>query len=504
MSPATTLQDELAEEGKVLRAEQEWFLTTQVKPGLEAIQKSLLACQDAVRLQDDAKGALTLAISSTNNDTLKGFVTLAGCFIVKGELTVKLPKLPVVKTAIHSHVPSNAVPSSSLPSNTASTVAPASTSTPSTTATTGATEGTECSNKEATQAPTSQEGSEGSKGDPQQTSIQGSDQALQQVQDISTSENTATTTQASVPKTTITSETLIDPTMPPPPPTNTHQLMNSYRPPGHLTQPYLLEQLKDVQNHTAQVIFRLEDYWSRGNEDTLSRLLRKQSDGASTSGESMSTSTTVQVSSAQDIKEATRSLKTLLELMERHLRAGIEAMARPRKEKLYPFRVCDPKIFSPALNEDFVIEFYVRDSQLVCAAYALQLSGGSNNSGATSGGLTSYLQQALPGSSTPTPQHPPQYSRAQSSSSAAVSLASNSDQQHPTQAHNGDHGMKSGQTTPRPPSPVLHHHPPTQLGGNGNARSRTISSATTQQLHHGSEHHPGASSAASGPPPNGR
>ncbi|KAF9171955.1 hypothetical protein BGX21_010601 [Mortierella sp. AD011] len=493
MSSTTTLQEELAEEEKVLRAEQEWFLTTQVKPGLEAIQKSLLACQEAARLQDDAKGALTLAISSTNNDTLKGFVTLAGCFIVKGDLTVKLPKLPVVKTSIHSHVPSNAVPSLSLSSNTASTVAAASTSAPSAAAATAttaeATEGAESSNKETAQALTSQEESEGSKGDAQQSNLQGSDQALEQVQDIPTNEST-TTSQASAPK--ATSETLLDPTMPPPPPTNTHQLMNSYRPPGHVTQPYLLEQLKDVQNHTAQAIFRLEDYWSRGGDDTLSRLLKKQNDGASSSA-------AIQVSSAQDIKEATRSLKTLLELMERHLRAGIEAMARPRKEKLYPFRVCDPKIFSPALNEDFVIEFYVRDSQLVCAAYALQLSGGSNNSGATSGGITGYLQQALPGASTSTPQYPPQYNRTQSTSSKAASLASNSDNQQ--QLHNGDHGTKSGQMTP-PTHLHQSQQPQFQPGGNGIGRSRTNSSATTQQLHHSLEHHPNAGSAAPGPPSN--
>lgn len=46
----------------------------------------------------------------------------------------------------------------------------------------------------------------------------------------------------------------------------------------------------------------------------------------------------------KDIKESTRPLKTLLELLQRHLRAGIEAMAQPNKEKLYPFRVCDPKV----------------------------------------------------------------------------------------------------------------------------------------------------------------
>ncbi|KAF8982057.1 hypothetical protein BGZ52_002255 [Haplosporangium bisporale] len=127
-----------------------------------------------------------------------------------------------------------------------------------------------------------------------------------------------------------------------------------HRPPGHLTQPYLLEQLKDVQNHTSQALMRLDDYWKAGVVGSNQPL-------------------------PKDIKESTRPLKTLLELLQRHLRAGIEAMAQPNKENLYPFRVCDPKIFSPALSEDFVIEFYIRDSQLVCAAYALQLTGGSSS-----------------------------------------------------------------------------------------------------------------------------
>ncbi|KAF9431187.1 hypothetical protein BGZ76_000520 [Entomortierella beljakovae] len=488
MSPLITLQDELAEEEKVLRNEQEWFLTTQVKPSLDAIQKALLACQEAVRLQDDAKGALTLAISSTNNDTLKGFVTLAGSFIVKGDLTVKLPKLPVVKTAIHSNVPSNAsVPLASLPSNTTSGVSI------STSASSVATD-----NHIKDLVLTASEGSETSKGDLQSNTnaTQSSDQSQNQPeQDSASIENNGATTIGSAPKTSTSGVSLDASALPPPPPVNTHQLMNSYRPPGHLTQPYLLEQLKDVQNHTAQTIFRLEDYWSRSSSDALTRFLKNEGDVASVSGESAS-----KTSSALDIKEATRSLKTLLELIERHLRAAIEAMARPKKEKLYPFRVCDSKIFSPALSEDFVIEFYIRDSRLVCAAYALHLSSGTNTP--VTGGLTSYLQQALPGSSTPASQLTPQFTRARSSSTLASSRPLDG-HQHSNQAHNGDHATKSGQTTPRPPSPVHHdsssattsHPPPLQHSHSGNGHSKA---SPTSQPHHNPEHY-----TASGPPPNG-
>lgn len=114
----------------------------------------------------------------------------------------------------------------------------------------------------------------------------------------------------------------------PAPQINTHQVLHSYRPPGHVTQPYALEQLRDVQNHTAQAIFRLEDY-------------RRWRGEATNVGEG----------ATLDIKEITRALKTMLQLLQRHIRTSIEAMAQPGKEKLYPFRVCDPKVrlvFYPA------------------------------------------------------------------------------------------------------------------------------------------------------------
>ncbi|KAF9959939.1 hypothetical protein BGZ72_008448 [Mortierella alpina] len=357
------------------RTEQEWFLATQVKPGLESIQKALIACQDAARLQDDAKGALTLAISSTNNDTLKGFVTLAGSYIVKGDLTIKLPKLPVVKATIHSSIPNNvSTPAAStlLVPAAASSNAGSSTVASSTSSVTGVP-----STLDSAEVAVAESSSRG--GETDGSSADGPQEDRQKPPKEAEPEPNQLLQQAALGNT-----------------QNAHQLLSTYRPPGHLTQPYFLEQIKDVQNHTAEAIYKLEDYWRHvvhmgdKKDKTRENASRDQEQDSATSAE---------------ITESIGMLKTLLELMQRHLRAGIQAMAQPGKEKLYPFKVCDPKIFSPALSEDFVVEFYIRDSQLVCAAYALQLTGGNYTSGSGGGGgggaLVNYLQQALPGASTP-------------------------------------------------------------------------------------------------------
>ncbi|KAK3846914.1 MAG: hypothetical protein J3R72DRAFT_432696 [Linnemannia gamsii] len=477
MPPLTTLEQELAEEEKVLRAEQEWFLTTQVTTSLDAIQKALIACQDAARLQDDVMGALTLAISSPNNDTLKGFVTLSGSFIVKGELTIKLPKLPVVKAAIHSQIPANISATQSLltasnaalaggaggTSSSASSVAgglagagsTGETSPEETHATT--TEGaTTPKTDDGQQPPSTALGLAAAIGAATGTgtgalvapALTSTATTTPTVGASSSSSTTASATAA--PSTTASATAAPSTTGPgassvPGPQMNTHQLLHSYRPPGHVTQPYALEQLRDVQNHTAQAIFRLEDF----------RMWRGES-------------TNVGEGASLDIKEITRALKTMLELLERHIRASIEAMAQPGKEKLYPFRVCDPKIFSPALSEDFVIEFYIRDSQLVCAAYALQLSGGTSTSTQSSTGnaLTAYLQQALPGasSSASTPSLPQQVTM--SSTTTGSSGASGDHHHAPVSSasiHNGHTGTgtvagsRGGHGTPRPSSPMHHH-----------------------------------------------
>jgi hypothetical protein len=184
------------------------------------------------------------------------------------------------------------------------------------------------------------EGSNISKSDEdahQQVNAQGSHQAIQQALD-SLPQTTATAAvsasgTATPPATAVTAAHQLS-TM------NTHQLLHSYRPPGHLTQAYLLEQIKDAQNHTAQAIFHLEDYWSNESNKLKSTLDQQEQPGESP-GESLADLNTPPI---EDIQEASRRLKTLLELMQRHLRAGVEAMIRPRKEKLYPFRVCDPKV----------------------------------------------------------------------------------------------------------------------------------------------------------------
>ncbi|KAG0056317.1 hypothetical protein BGZ83_005685 [Gryganskiella cystojenkinii] len=412
------------------RAEQEWFLTTQVDPNLRDIQEALI------------------------------------------DMTIKLPKLPMVKAAIHSQIPitESVVPTTGSSDSTAKTTTAGTASIAATTAETRL--GPEASAVTPEQ-PESKDGEGRLPPTDAQTRTQGnlavssSTSVGAQSASVTTTTATATVAQGSVAP--VQSNA-------PPAIANTLQAMHN-KTPGHLTQPYFLEQLKDVQNHTAQAIFRLQDYWRiPGVVPTGST-----TDAASRLG-------------AGGIKESTRALKTLLELMQRHLRAAIEVMAQPSKEKLYPFRVCDPKIFSPALNEDFVIEFYIRDSQLVCAAYALQLTGGSNPSGG--GGLASYLQQALP-SSTPTASpippsqptltsmapgantsdtHPspsmPQLPQAAYGHRTGLSTSSslNAPPSHSSvgvgnsHGHHGEdgHGAKSGQATPRPSSPVLYHHPSTQ------------------------------------------
>ncbi|KAF9990218.1 hypothetical protein BGZ75_003110 [Mortierella antarctica] len=477
MPHSTSLEHELAEEERAL-----------VKPGLENIQNALMACQDAARLQDDAKGALTLAISSTNNDTLKGFVTLAGSFIVKGDLTIKLPKLPVVKATIHSSIPSNvSTPAASTSLTTAATSssnAGSSTVASSTSSVTGVP--STMDGAEVAIAESSSRGAETADGSSAEGLQEDRQKPLQEAQQE--------------PSHLLQQAALVNPQ-------NAPQLLSTYRPPGHLTQPYFLEQLKDVQNHTAEAIYKLEDYWRH-----VVRLgEQKDKTGGKGSGSQEQDPAT-----SSEIAESIGTLKTLLKLMQRHLRAGIQAMAQPGKEKLYPFKVCDPKIFSPALSEDFVVEFYIRDSQLVCAAYALQLTGGnytsssgggnSSSSSSSGGALVSYLQQALPGastSSTPTPtssvpmatptvrqsaegfiphsspQPPPTvYGGSGSGISGAHLSASNA--ASPSVGGGGGSGAKSGHVTPHATTPsVLQHH---HTSAAQPSHQRQLSSGQVQQL----------------------
>lgn len=236
----------------------------------------------------------------------------------------------MVKAAIHSQVPTNISAAQSLltASNVSTTGGGASSSSAS--SVTGALGGGSIGETSPEEVhATATEGTEASKADDghgsqqQPTTAQGLAAAIGAATGIGAGSlvapATATTPAATAPSSTATTGSTT-PTVPAPQ-MNTHQVLHSYRPPGHVTQPYALEQLRDVQNHTAQAIFRLEDY-------------RKWRGDATNVGEG----------ATLDIKEITRALKTMLELLERHIRASIEAMAQPGKEKLYPFRVCDPKV----------------------------------------------------------------------------------------------------------------------------------------------------------------
>ncbi|GJJ75215.1 hypothetical protein EMPS_07573 [Entomortierella parvispora] len=486
MPPLTPLEDELAEEEKVLRAEQAWFLSTQVEPNLRDIQDALFACREAAKLKDDAKGAQTLAISSPNNDILKGFVTLAGSYIVKGDMTIKLPKLPVVRAAIISQAPViETIPAVATSASTADSSTKA-----------GKTETNP--SPEATGLEDAERGGEG-----QASNTPGGPSEAASVSTL--------TTAATASETTTTASEITGSTAPSAPSLQQQAVLpitSASKPPGHLTQPYFLEQLNDVRNHTDQAICRLEDYWGTPGLALIA--------------------TTASSLGASEIFESKRALTTLLELVQRHLRAAIEAMAKPSKEKLYPFRVCDPKIFSPVLSEDFVIEFYIRDSQLVCAAYALQLTGGTSSGG---GGIASYLQQALPSSTPSTPPIPASLPTLTSVTSVTVAsdghshtsqmpqppqaayghrprLSSSSFTNVPSggQGHADDHHAgKSGQATPRPTSPVLHHHSNAQQqqpqAGSG-AKSYPWSPTRTPSSYQFSHQSPGdyqSSSNAAGP-----
>jgi hypothetical protein len=153
----------------------------------------------------------------------------------------------------------------------------------------------------------------------------------------------------------------------------------------------------------------------------------------------------------------------------------------------YVLSCSSTKIFSPTLNEDFVIEFYIKDAQLVCAAYALQLvSGASSGSGGNA--LTTYLQHALPGGgSTAAAAAGPTTS---TSTSVSASTGTSSDNHHlgvhPASPHSGsgDQANKSGQGTPRSQSP---------------GRRPASKPPSTYRM----EYHHSSSNLVSGPPPNG-
>jgi len=209
-------------------------------------------------------------------------------------MTIKLPKLPVVKAAILSQAPVTEI----IPTIAAATTADSS-----------AKAGKSEANQSSEVVGLEDSDKRGEEQVPETPGITGAASANTSA---AVAGNTTTATVPSAPSTTSSQQ-------------QTALLTTSAnKTPGHLTQPYFLEQLNDVRNHTAEAICRLEDYWSIPG-------LAITAETASSLG-------------ASEIRDLKRALTTLLELIQRHLRAAIEAMAKPSKEKLYPFRVCDPKV----------------------------------------------------------------------------------------------------------------------------------------------------------------
>ncbi|CAH1768363.1 1316_t:CDS:10, partial [Entrophospora sp. SA101] len=83
----------LQKERDILAKELDWLLNSQIPGLLESLNKGLKKCELLIKSPEnyDFLSTSTLAISSINTDTLKGFVTLDGSDIIKGELQIKLP-----------------------------------------------------------------------------------------------------------------------------------------------------------------------------------------------------------------------------------------------------------------------------------------------------------------------------------------------------------------------------------------------------------------------------
>ncbi|RGB36640.1 RAVE subunit 2/Rogdi [Rhizophagus diaphanus] len=79
-------------EQEILVKELDWLLISQLPNALYEIKKGLKKCETIMKSpeHDDSLGTSTLPISSNNNDFLKGFITLDGSDVIKGELSVKL------------------------------------------------------------------------------------------------------------------------------------------------------------------------------------------------------------------------------------------------------------------------------------------------------------------------------------------------------------------------------------------------------------------------------
>jgi len=86
-------EETLAKEKEVIANEINWYLTTQGPVVIEELITKLKEALTYIHFKNDANATdgLTLAVSSTNSDTLKGFITVKDIYVTKGELSIKFP-----------------------------------------------------------------------------------------------------------------------------------------------------------------------------------------------------------------------------------------------------------------------------------------------------------------------------------------------------------------------------------------------------------------------------
>ncbi|KAJ3015134.1 hypothetical protein HKX48_004755 [Thoreauomyces humboldtii] len=91
-------QPQQLSEDAFMKAELKWLLESQTPPlvgEIETIIKTAMGCctgaTDSGFLSPRENSSATLAVTSASSDLVKGFITIDGTAIVKGELTLKLP-----------------------------------------------------------------------------------------------------------------------------------------------------------------------------------------------------------------------------------------------------------------------------------------------------------------------------------------------------------------------------------------------------------------------------
>ncbi|CAG8605749.1 10519_t:CDS:2, partial [Diversispora eburnea] len=71
----------------------------------------------------------------------------------------------------------------------------------------------------------------------------------------------------------------------------------------------------------------------------------------------------------------------LLETVFKYLSSSRSVLNYANQEKLFPYKICDPQMFSSNLPEDLVIQFHVEGSYIVNSIYALQFHKSSPKNG---------------------------------------------------------------------------------------------------------------------------